>query len=280
MASSSSSSAFSGQAASAIAASDGGGIVTLHATAFVPDAAAVAAAEAVYARLCETHGIHVGKELSTRERDAKGLATSTLVYGEIKFEPFAIAFQKIRALYGGLQRPGGAFVDVGAGTGKPAFAAALLHDWDACRGVEVLSGLHGASLELLRRWRSDEMQALLSEAQRATAFDFALGDARKLDWSGADCLFMNSTCFDEQLMVELAAVADNMRAGSFAITFTKRLPSAKWQVLESEVNQMSWGTATVFIQKKRVPAKRPPPEKKAGARWPRPQRPHTLTPSH
>jgi hypothetical protein len=38
--------------------------------------------------------------------------------------------------------------------------------------------------------------------------------------------------------------------GTFAITFTKRLPSPKWEVLEHEVYQMSWGNATVYIQKK------------------------------
>ena len=241
-------------AAAAPVARATGGLVTAHATAFVPNAAAITKAAALYERVCAGHDIHLGKTLSTRERDAKGLATSTLVYGEIKFEPFAVAFQKIRQLYGGLQRRGGVFVDVGAGTGKPAFAAALLHDWDSCRGVEILSGLHGASLELLKRWRSDEVQVLLTDAQREIAFDFVLGDARKVEWSGADCLFMNSTCFDEPLMVELASVADNMRVGSFAVTFTKRLPSAKWLVCESEVAVMSWGTATVFIHKKALPA--------------------------
>ena len=94
---------------------------------------------------------------------------------------------------------------------------------------------------------------LAAAAHARRAFDFVLGDARKIDWSGADCLFMNSTCFDEPLMLELAAVGDNMRVGSFAITFTKRLPSAKWEVCESEVHVMSWGTATVFIHKKVVP---------------------------
>jgi hypothetical protein len=32
--------------------------------------------------------------------DAKGMSDSTLVYGEIKFEPYAIAFQKVGALEG------------------------------------------------------------------------------------------------------------------------------------------------------------------------------------
>ena len=225
-----------------------------RATRFQRNEEVILRAEALYDRLCEQHHIHVGKTLSTRERDQKGLVASTLVYGEIKFEPFAVALQKIRQLYGGLARRGGAFVDVGSGTGKPVFAAALLHDWDSCRGVELLAGLHGAALELLERWRGDEFQAQLTAAQRATAISFICGDARReSSWRDADCLFMNSTCYDEPLMLELAAVADHMQVGSFALTFTKRLPSAKWQVLEQEVNVMSWGSATVFIQKKIVP---------------------------
>ena len=198
-------------------------------------------ASALYDRVCEPYDIRKGKELSTRERDAKGFVASTLVYGEIHFRPYAITFQKIRQLYGGLARSGGTFVDVGSGTGKPVFAAALLHDFAECRGVEVLTGLHDASLKLLERWRSDEIQAQLSPAQRGTNVSFVLGDARRVDWSDADCIFMNSTCFDEPLMLELAAVANAMRKDSFCITFTKRLPSAKWEVLEHEVHSMTWG---------------------------------------
>lgn len=46
--------------------------------------------------------------------------------------------------------------------------------------------------------------------------------------------------------------ADKQAVGTFAITFTKRLPSEKWEVLEHEVYTMSWGNATVYIQKKTV----------------------------
>ena len=42
----------------------------------------------LYEKVCENHDIYVGKTISTRERDAKGLTASTLVYGEIMFEPF------------------------------------------------------------------------------------------------------------------------------------------------------------------------------------------------
>ena len=52
------------------------------------------------------------------------------------------------------------------------------------------------------------------------------------------------------MMAKLATIADKMKVGTFCVTFTKRLPSAKWQVLEHQVYTMSWGNATVYIQKK------------------------------
>jgi hypothetical protein len=210
--------------------------------------------EALYEFVCEKHPLHVGKTLSTRERDSQGLAASTLVYGEIKFEPFAISLMKIKALYGGLKGgKGGKFIDVGSGTGKPVFAAAVVHDWESCRGIEILTGLHAASLEILERWKTPEVQAKLPEGQRGIAFDLIRGDATAIDWSDADVVFMNSTCFDEALMLKLVAVADKMAVGSFGVTFTKPLPSARWKVLENEVFAMSWGSATVFIQMKILP---------------------------
>ena len=48
----------------------------------------------------------------------------------------------------------------------------------------------------------------------------------------------------------MVTATDKCAVGTFGITFTKRLPSKKYEVLESEVHQMSWGSATVFIHKK------------------------------
>merc|ERR1740117_57760 len=98
--------------------------------------------EKVYAQLIEDHPVSVGKKASARERDKNDLRASTLVYGEIKFEPYAITLQKIKKLYGGLAGPGGVFCDIGSGTGKPCFAAALLHDFDRVIGIEILENLH------------------------------------------------------------------------------------------------------------------------------------------
>jgi hypothetical protein len=222
------------------------------ASSFVHDAEALAALEATYDALCVAHPLDVGKLLSSSERDARGLSASTLVYGEINFVPFGITFQKLKKLYGGLTKPGGVFVDVGSGTGKPVFAACLLHPFAAARGIEILEGLHKGSLELHDEWKSPAIQSALPVGHGVVDISFICGDATtwECSFADADVLFMNSTCFSEALMLALAAIAEGMKKGSYAITFTRKLPSLSWRVLDSTIFTMSWGNATVFLQVK------------------------------
>jgi hypothetical protein len=85
------------------------------------------------------------------------------------------------------------------------------------------------------------------------------------DWRDGDVVFANSTCFDEPLMNKIANIAGSilllillvtssslvgMKKGSFFITLTKRLNIADFQVLEYELHEMSWGSATVYIHQK------------------------------
>jgi len=56
---------------------------------------AVASREALYERLTADMPTLRGKELSSKERDDKGLRGSGLVYGEIRFTPFFLIFHKV-----------------------------------------------------------------------------------------------------------------------------------------------------------------------------------------
>lgn len=193
--------------------------------------------------------VSAGKRASTEERNQAKNRKSTLVYGEISFESYAIAIEKIKNKYGGLQMPGGVFYDLGHGTGKPSLAAALLHDFDSVNGIEILESLYTLSMRLRSVWM-ENIHPLLSAAKRRTEVNFFLGDITVEDWSDATLCFANSTCFDDILMRAIADKADLMARGTFFITFTKRLPSDAWEVLEYESHQMSWGSATVYIQRK------------------------------
>ena len=203
----------------------------------------------LYELLVKDHPTSKGKNASTSERLAKNDQRSTLVYGEISFNSFAVAMEKVINKYGGLQESGGIFYDIGSGTGKPALAAALLHDFDQVNGIEILDGLYRISLEIQGVWEK-KIVPLLSDKKAQTKIKFTRGDATLIDWSDATCVFANSTCFDDALMKSLAKKADECKVGTFCITFTRKLPSEKWEVLEHESHPMSWGHATVFIHRK------------------------------
>ena len=70
------------------------------------------------------------------------------------------------------------------------------------------------------------------------------------DWSDGDVVFANSTCFDDELMSAMAKQAELLRPGSMFVTFTKALPSGCFEIIEKKRYRMSWGPATVFIQRR------------------------------
>ena len=120
--------------------------------------------------------------------------------------------------------------------------------------AQILSGLHAVSQELLAEWEAPAFRARFTgeHAGKARAqIEFACGDAAAFNWGPtASLLFVNSTCFTEPLMAKIAAIADHMPVGSFCVTFTRRLPSALWQVREAQTHHMTWGKATVLIAEK------------------------------
>ena len=61
---------------------------------------------------------------------------------------------------------------------------------------------------------------------------------------------VNSTCFDDDLLKAVADLAEGLRPGAFVITFTRPLPSSLFTIVDEELYQMSWGGATVFVQRR------------------------------
>lgn len=70
------------------------------------------------------------------------------------------------------------------------------------------------------------------------------------DWRDGDVIFANSTCFDDDLMSRMAAQAALLSPGAIFVTFTKALPSNRFELLERRRYRMSWGPATVYIQRR------------------------------
>eukprot|EP01038_Epipyxis_sp_PR26KG_P005211 gene5211-7249_t len=217
----------------------------------------------IFDEIMQSFPTTLGKAVSKREREEMKLKDSTLVYGEVTFETLGVIIEKIKKVYGRpnvgssgpngvLQDRGGLFYDLGSGTGKGVIGAAVLHNFDVCYGIELLEGLFSVSLDAINSYNT-RGKAKLTGRSAETHCQMIHGDFLKVkfkDWRDADVVFVNSTCYDDNVMTELAQLAVGMKKGSFFVSLTKRLPTTDFEVLECEMAKMSWGDATLFIVQK------------------------------
>jgi len=202
----------------------------------------------------------LAKSASKKEREELNLKkNATLTYGEIDYTTFALTILKILNIHGKpdvgssgplgiLQSNGGLFYDLGAGTGKPVIAAATLHPFDFCTGIELLEGLHTISTEAVLGYNSKGRAVGLDTQCQMIKGDFR--DLNVKDWTDGDIVFANSTCYDDSIMDSIANLGRKMKRGAFIVTISRRLPSVEFQVIENELHKMSWGDATIFIHQK------------------------------
>ncbi|KAG9413895.1 hypothetical protein AC1031_013106 [Aphanomyces cochlioides] len=87
-----------------------------------------------YDRVYRHFTTEYSKELSLQARQGKEeFDTTSSVYGEIAFFPFADIIQSVTT-----ELTGGVFYDLGSGVGKAVVAAALVHKFDKAVGIELL----------------------------------------------------------------------------------------------------------------------------------------------
>ena len=196
--------------------------------------------------------VSLGKEASRKEREERtfdSIPDSTLTYGEVDFVSIGEVFYTIEHRFKCLPRDG-VFYDLGSGTGKGVIAAALLANFTSCRGIELLEKLYSISIGIKTKYEETFPQ-IQSENQdlwsSVPAVEFLNSDFFKIDWSDAAFIFANSTCFDHEMMRRIGQL--QLRPGTLGISFTKTIPGDNWIVLESIKKNMSWGEATVYIQR-------------------------------
>ena len=88
------------------------------------------------------------------------------------------------------------------------------------------------------------------QKKNAPFFKVNHGDILKIDWSEADFILANSTCFSQELMEGISKAAKKCKKGSWLLTLTKKLPDSDWDCVLSIKLKMSWGDATIHIHKK------------------------------
>lgn len=199
----------------------------------------------VFESLYKTCSLSVAKAVSKAERSVKKLTDKSLVYGEVEYDAFECILKKATKSRG----RGGIFYDLGAGSGRPVLIARIAMDFDKCIGIEYLKGLHDAACKIKRQYDKEYLPILHPDASKGQV-EFLRARIQDVDWSDGDVCFANSTCFDSELVDEISKLAEKLKPGSIFITFTKKLPSLKFQLVFHKRYRMTWGPATVFIHQK------------------------------
>ena len=235
----------------------------------------------IYLTISRMYPLDLGKAKSSKERQDENLLDTNLIYSEIHYDSFAVILEKIKAKYGRplvgnsgpegfLQRPGGRFYDLGSGTGLACLAAAILHNFEVCVGVEKLKGLYETSLEVLNDYNVKGKSRLPRDFD--TEIRYVHGDMLARDtlslsshnWVDGDVVFTNSVCFDDSTLRKIADIAVGMKKGSFFITYSERLPVADFTVVDVSIMMQSWGCAKVYIMQKNTDPRLPDRSSAAG----------------
>lgn len=187
-----------------------------------------------------------GKRISKADRariQAAKMPSTNLVYGEISFNSLGIVLFEF--VFRQEIPPPKVFYDLGSGTGRGVFAAAVLGDFCLRKivGIEVLHGLHEAANKVLKAYKKmfpkSDKEIVLHRS------DFNL-----VDWSDGDVVFANSTCFSDKLMDCIGRLGGKLKQGAILITLTKPVESPYFQITASRQYKMSWGSATVYIHRR------------------------------
>lgn len=129
----------------------------------------------------------------------------------------------------------GIFYDVGSGSAKVVFAAALLYPFQRCVGIEILSSLHG-----IGRIAQEHYHKFFNYP-KIDLYCGSILDMTVCDWTDGDVVYANSTCFSNDLFQNMAKISMRMKKGSVMITLSQILP--KWsgfELFRETREQMSW----------------------------------------
>lgn len=177
-----------------------------------------------------------------------------------------VGYIEVFKIFGRLFRLGlapdaeGTFVDLGSGVGNVVYGALLAHDFNAVVGIEILVDLHNVAQNIYEYWDSEVKKPLPLKKQE-TIVKFLNGDCSYIDWSYGDIVFANATCFDVPLIEKLGKQACELKAESFFIVLSNKLPERicgmYFDLLQSDRIETDWGKASLYIyrrNKKRSPS--------------------------
>lgn len=183
--------------------------------------------------------------ISRLERNQNNFTDDSFIYGEIDFLSFFSLLEKTAP------QPNEVFYDLGSGSGKAVFTAALQYDFSKVIGIEFLKSLHSVAnnnIEKAERIiKTYDRYFRSTYQQRISTINFNNGNFLDYDISNGDIIFINATCFHYYLWEKIIDSLTLLKPGSRIIVTSKKIQNPSFDLLHQSIEIMSWGLGSVNI---------------------------------
>lgn len=179
-----------------------------------------------------------GFDISMQSRKMHRMSSKELTYGEVLFDSFWDILEATQP------QKNEVFYDLGCGTGKPVFIAALSDTFAKATGIEILPEVLETAQLLAKSFGEDNPDI-------QTDIDFICADIFSFDFSRGDVIYLPSTCFDNEAMDFFSQKSKRLKQGARMITLTKQLSGDHLKLVHRKLHEMTWGDTTVHIYTKR-----------------------------
>jgi SAM-dependent methyltransferase len=142
------------------------------------------------------------------------------------------------------------FYDLGCGSGKAVFTAAMLYDFGKCYGVELLESMYKLCCEQKVKFAQLLRQLNLDPTQ-ADRIRFIHQNLLQVDFRDGDVVFINATAFFGELWDAIVNKLYQLKPGARIILTSRKLPLKDFILLSDKRQLMSWGMNSVFIYQRK-----------------------------
>lgn len=179
-----------------------------------------------------------GHKISLNSRKGLSYWYTGHTYGEITYDGFTNMLKKAEP------KKDEIFYDLGSGTGKAVMIATLLYDFFKVIGIEKLPELFRESEKILLNYK----EILKSDISKANKTFFINGDFKEIDFSDADIILMNATCWSYALInITFNKKFEKLKKGTRVIMSTLYLQSYEYNVSDMGMFPFTWGDERVFL---------------------------------
>jgi SAM-dependent methyltransferase len=188
-----------------------------------------------------------GKFTSKIYRYKHFIQDKEFVYGEIDFLSFYCILKKTEPKNAEL------FYDLGSGTGKAVFCAALFFNLSKSKGIELLQPLHDKADFFLKKAKNYYNEHLNDDEhmflKQINTIELLHDNFLEYDFLDADIIYVAATCLNNVTWENLITKMAKLKPGSRIIVATKSIKHERFQIIYQSVELMSWGLCPIKIYK-------------------------------